>query len=525
MNRTLVAAVIAALVAGFGGGYLAARGFEGRAGAHGPLTPGASIWAMFGKPRSADAPRRGIPKPEGFAVWRTRLDTSGGAPLACVQFSRPLDPATSYSDYVLVFPELGHTPAVSARNDELCVGGVGFTDRRITLLKGLPSKSGEKLAENSDQDFIFGEKPPYVGFAGTGVILPREESDGVGIETINVTKVKIEVWRVADRNLVRKSISAPNPTNEGDYAEDYGEDSPDEDGRIVWKGVMDIKGDAGSKVTTVFPLGATLKEMKPGGYVIKVRDASGGRDLQTEGGEGTPPAQARRWIMFTDMAVMSYSGQDGLDVVVRSLKTARTLAGVSVSLVAKDGEDLGVAKTDASGRASFAHSMMEGEGAAGRPGGAGPGPLAGGSVQTGRRRAKPRRRRRRHDRRAHHAYGDRRLPVLRPRHLSPGRDGAPGLHDPRPGRQGGEGPQGLCLGQAALGGGIQALRLHRRPDRSSDQRCGPAQERAARTLDGGAARGGLQGGVRQSVVLGGGLRAAAPGGDRRGAQGCAAEGR
>ena len=41
------------------------------------------------------------------------------------------------------------------------------------------------------------------------MILPREESDGVGIETINIKKLAIGVWRVPDRNLVRKTISAP----------------------------------------------------------------------------------------------------------------------------------------------------------------------------------------------------------------------------------------------------------------------------------------------------------------------------
>src|SRR5438477_3907580 len=151
MNRSLVAAAIAALIVGFGGGFLAAKGIDGwRPSAHqaGAATSGASIWSMFGKPRGANAPRRGIPRPEGFAVWKTRLDTSSGQPLACVEFSKPLDPSKSYSDYVLVFPDLGHSPAVSVKNDELCVGGVGFSDRRITMLKGLPSKGGETLAEN-----------------------------------------------------------------------------------------------------------------------------------------------------------------------------------------------------------------------------------------------------------------------------------------------------------------------------------------------------------------------------------------
>src|SRR5262249_61954651 len=50
--------------------------------------------------------------------------------------------------------------------DQLCVGGVGFTDRTITLLKGLPAKDGETLAANADAPFTSGDKPPYVGFAG-----------------------------------------------------------------------------------------------------------------------------------------------------------------------------------------------------------------------------------------------------------------------------------------------------------------------------------------------------------------------
>ncbi|MFI4935722.1 MAG: alpha-2-macroglobulin, partial [Caulobacterales bacterium] len=365
MNRNLAVAAIAALIAGFGGGFLVAKGLDGafhRAASGGAASSG-SLWSMFGHPRDANAPRQGLVKPDGFVIWKTRLDTTGPQPQACIQMTRPLDPAKSYSDFVLISPDLGHAPAVSAKDDQLCIGGVGFTDRRVTLLKGLPQLSGDPLGANVDVDFSNGEKPPYVGFAGSGVILPREESDGVGIETLSVSKLAVEVWRVADKNLVRKSIAAPDPTGEGQYADDYGDDSPDDEGHLVWKGFIDVKADPGQRTTTVFPLGAVLKEMKPGGYVIKARDASGGRDLADKDSEGTPPAQARRWVMFTDMALISYTGQDGLDVVVRSLKSARTLPGIPVSLVAKNGEDLAKGTTDALGRVSFAHSLTQGENA------------------------------------------------------------------------------------------------------------------------------------------------------------------
>ena len=374
-----VGAIVAiALAAGFGGGLVTAGvlsgGFGGKASSAGGSVVSAasekpSLWSMFGKPRAAGAPRRGIPKPEGFAVWKTRLDTSRTEPLACIEMTRPLDPGKAYADYVLVSPDLGGTPAVSVNQKnkaELCIGGMGLTERRVTLLKGLPGAGGQQLSANADVDFTFGEKPPYVGFAGDGVILPREDADGVGIETVNVSRLNIEVWRVADRNLVRTSISAPDPTGQGDWPGDYGDDSPNDEGKVVWKGQITVRGGQGERVTTVFPLGAVLKDMQPGGYVIKARDASAGsepKDDQDEDGEGTQPAQARRWIIFTDMAMVAYDGTESLDVVVRSLKSAKVVSGARVALVAKNGETLADARTDSSGRVRFLRPLLEGDGA------------------------------------------------------------------------------------------------------------------------------------------------------------------
>ncbi|MDP1629973.1 MAG: alpha-2-macroglobulin [Caulobacter sp.] len=371
--RLPVGAIAAiAMAAGFGGGLITATvlggGFGGKSDSVATTAERGSVWSMFGKPRAANAPRRGIPKPDGFAVWKTRLDTSKPEPLACIEMTRPLDSGKAYADFVLISPDTGGQPAVSvntANKAELCIGGLGLTERRITLLKGMPAAGGKTLAENADVDFTFGDKPPYVGFAGDGVILPREDSDGVGIETVNVTRLAIEVWRVTDRNLVRTSISAPDPTGEGDWPGDYGDDSPNDEGKIVWKGDIAVRGGAGERVTTVFPLGAVLKDMAPGGYVIKARDATAGlkTDRENEYGESTQPAQARRWVMFTDMALIAYDGVESLDVVVRSLKTARVEAGVRVALVARNGETLADARTDGSGRVRFLRPLMEGEGA------------------------------------------------------------------------------------------------------------------------------------------------------------------
>ena len=366
MNRDqkiLAAAVAAALVFGLGFGYLLGHGgrHPGQQASVAHQETGFS-WPFFGHPRSASAPRPGDKKPDGFAVWKWRIDTSHAQPVDCIRLTRPLDPAKDYADFVLVSPEIQGAPAVAARGDELCVGGLGLAARRITLLKGLPAAGGEVLAANQDVDFTSGDKPPYVGFAGDGVILPREDADGVGIDTVNVSKLAIEVWRVPDRNLVRRQIVKTDPAEEGGYSSDY-DSRPDDEGHVVWKGTLDVHGDLAQKSTTVFPLGAVLKALSPGGYVIKARDASGGRGLTPGGDEGGhQAAQASRWIMFTDMAITSYSGSDGLDAVVRSLKTARPIPGVRVALVANNGEDLGAGTSDVSGRVRFPHPMLAGDG-------------------------------------------------------------------------------------------------------------------------------------------------------------------
>lgn len=364
-SRPLAVAAVGALFAGLLAGFAIGKGAD-----HVAKPAQGILSAMFGHPRAANARRAGPARPEGFAVWRQRVDTTGADPKACIELTRPLDPSRSYSDFVLVSPDTGRAPAasVSASNAaELCVAGLGFYDRRVTLLKGLPAKNGQTLAANADVDFTFGQKPPYVGFAGEGVILPRQDSDGVGIETVNVSKLAIEVWRVPDRNLVRKSISAPDAVGEDEYADDYGDDAVGEDGRRVWKGEVAVRGPQGEHVTTVFPLGAVLKELKPGAYVIKAKDASGGRDIKhktnaDEDEDMGQVAQARRWILFTDMALVSYKGSDGLDVIVRSLKTAQPMAGVRLALVAKDGEDLASVASDGQGHVHFAKALLDGKG-------------------------------------------------------------------------------------------------------------------------------------------------------------------
>ena len=362
-RETVIAAAAALVVVGFGAGFGAAKIGAPRATPGAPAVQEGFTWPFFGKPRDAKAPRALPKKPDGFGVWTSRLDTSRADPQACIRMSRELDPRRSYGDFVTIAPDLGRPAAVTVSGDELCVAGVGYEPRKITLLHGLPARSGEVLEQDVEVAFDQGEKPPYVGFAGSGVILPREDADGIGIETVNVSSLQVELWRVPDRNLVRKEIGAPEPTPEGGYEYDGGESGVGDDGRKVWEGRLAVQGKPDERAVTVFPFGAALKTLEPGAYVIKATDASGLKgERGTKGeGEGPTPASARRWVMFTDMALQAYHGSDGLDVTVRSLKSAQAMRGVRLALVGKDGKDLAAAASDAEGHARFDRAVLAGE--------------------------------------------------------------------------------------------------------------------------------------------------------------------
>ena len=123
--------------------------------------------------------------------------------------------------------------AYTVEGRELCVGGLSFgTTRTATILAGLPAADGRTLKRAETVPVDFADRPPFVGFKGTGVILPRENADGLPIETVNVDKVRVTVQRINDRALVFKNINAGTTTGEGQWSWLWGPDSAEDVGLL-----------------------------------------------------------------------------------------------------------------------------------------------------------------------------------------------------------------------------------------------------------------------------------------------------
>jgi len=206
-----------------------------------------------------------------FAFHRLEIDTSRAQPQACLVFTRALDVSgrTHYEDYLTVDPAA--RIVVRPLDARLCIAGLSFNATyTVTLKKGLPDKAGDKLFEEETVPVELRDKPALVRFSG-GIVLPRDNADGVPVTTINIDKLSLKIIRVGDRLLSQIESGTVDQTTLYSYDETQLENSQ---GSVVWKGTMDVANVKNDSVVTLIPIRDILKGKPPGAYVLVAQDAA-----------------------------------------------------------------------------------------------------------------------------------------------------------------------------------------------------------------------------------------------------------
>ncbi len=305
-------------------------------------------------PAANPAPSPAAVPPQPFEVTRLDLDTSKDLAAACLTFSEALieGPAAHYEDYVSV---PGHAEAaLLASGPRLCLSGLPFGKAySIELRAGLPAASGAKLAAAQSLPITFADKAPIVRFASSAqFVLPRTGNAGVPVTTVNLDEVALRVYRVSDRALFQKlDIQAVINSYQIDQLES-------ETAALVWSGKMAVKGRRNETTVTAFPIRDVVKPWKPGAYVVVAADK-----FAPASEERYQENIAAQLVYDTDLGLTVFRGTDGLDVFVRSIETAKPVAGSRLVLIAHDNDELGTALSDASGHARFAPGLLRGKAA------------------------------------------------------------------------------------------------------------------------------------------------------------------
>ncbi len=275
-------------------------------------------------------------------------------PEVCLTFTAPVigDGSVRYGDYVALDP----AEDVVARPDvdSLCLSGFSHgTKVTITVRAGLPLADGAALARNRAWTLAVPDRAARVAFVGDSHVLPARGGQGLPLETVNVERLAIEIFRLPARGLA----SALRHGDAFGELAGWGVSELREDtGERVWAGEMDTPYEPNRQHRAAVPFAEAVPDPEPGLYAVTATIAA----------ERAPSWRDRptQWVLVTDIGIQTYHGARELVVAARSLETARPLPGAEVALIARNNEVLGTAKTDDQGLARLSAGLLAGQGGA-----------------------------------------------------------------------------------------------------------------------------------------------------------------
>ena len=294
----------------------------------------------------------------GFRILDYKVDNESSQPRICFNFSESLAHKTDFTPYVAV---AGATnAAISAEDQQICVEGVKHGERyAVVLRQGMPSAVGESLLKEADYEVYVRDRSPQAHFAGRAYVLPRQGQLGAPLTTVNTAKVSLDVYRVGDRNLLaetaRDDFLKPITASRASEIES-------QDGLKVWSGTMDVASSLNQDVVTDFPIAKAVGKLDPGVYLVTARPWKGAKAPAAASDDDQDAQLATQWMVVSDLGLTTFSGDDGIHVLARSLATAEPLSGVEMRLIAHNNEVLATKTTGADGRIDFDPGLSRGTG-------------------------------------------------------------------------------------------------------------------------------------------------------------------
>jgi uncharacterized protein YfaS (alpha-2-macroglobulin family) len=289
----------------------------------------------------------------GFRLLDYTVDSDSASPRVCFQFSEELAKRTDFTPYVAVADT--DKPALSSEEQQLCVEGLKHGERyNISLRAGLPSTARESLPKSAEFNVYVRDRKPFVRFTGRAYVLPRTGQRGIPLVSVNTQTVKVQVFRIGDRNLINTVVDSDFQRTLSRYQlSDLG----DARGAQVWSGELDTAAAAlNADVTTAFPVDKVLGDLQPGVYVMTAAPKGPVANSDDDG------QLATQWFIVSDLGLTAFSGNDGVHVFVNSLASTDPVGNAEVRLIARNNEVLASRKTDASGHVLFEAGLSRGEG-------------------------------------------------------------------------------------------------------------------------------------------------------------------
>lgn len=228
---------------------------------------------------------------------------------------------------------------------------------QVKLRKGLRAIDGSALLRDFTSAVTLAVQniPPQLGFVGEGCYLTRSGNLNIGVATINVDKVSIDVDKVFANNLVYL-LNTQDVAQDGRNYYYYDEESGyrgRSDMTAIGKNVhhedLIVANRPNEEVVTPINIKEYLADNRVGIYRITAREARERWNNST------------RWVVATDLGILVKKAKDDLWVWVNSLTTLKPIDGAELKLLSQNNQTLASAKTNGDGMAIFKNYESSGK--------------------------------------------------------------------------------------------------------------------------------------------------------------------
>ena len=256
-------------------------------------------------------------------VWE-----SDGTPYISVSFSAPVLGDT-VEPYLELTPAVAYQVVADYRNIEIHGDFKRRTTYTLKIRRGLTARNDAVLKQDYMTRLRIPDIRPQLRFLGDGFFLAREGQLNLGLTTINIERVKLDIEKVFANNLVYVS-----------KLERWSRWSRNL-GKPIHTEVLDIPSQLNQEVTVPISLEDYLSDEHVGIFKVVARNAQREWD------------SAHQWVLVTDLGITAKRAGDSLSVWVKSLATGAAVPTARVKLISDNNQTLLSGTTNWAGFVEF----------------------------------------------------------------------------------------------------------------------------------------------------------------------------
>ena len=249
-------------------------------------------------------------------------------PYISVSFNAPVLSDTIES-YLELTPAVDYQVTSDYRNIKIHGNFKRRTTYTLKIRRGLTARNDSVLKQDYMRQLRIPDIPPQLRFLGDGFFLARKGHLNLGLATINVKRVELDIEKVFANNLIY--VSKLNRWRRWSRSL----------GKPIHSEKLDIPPQLNEEVTTPISLEEYLSDERVGIFKVVARNA----DRQWEG--------AHRWVLITDLGISAKRAGDNLYVWVKSLATGDPVPTARVQLISDNNQTLISGTTNWAGFVEF----------------------------------------------------------------------------------------------------------------------------------------------------------------------------